>query len=121
MMTDSIYPSLLHQDPRYFRKGTGSGWARLKYATSRIFVTRKDSGGRAFNYSEILGNGSAVGISNAYYPDSRDAGSNFSKWGIQIGIDMAGNVIKEFAPDITRKLTGKPGITSTSAPSGTSR
>ena len=104
MMTEAIYPSMLRQDPRYFRRGTGSGWSRLGYAVSRIFVTQKDSGGREFNHSEVLGIFSAVAISNAYYPDGRDAAGNFSKVGIQMGLDAAGNILKEFAPDLQRKL-----------------
>jgi hypothetical protein len=38
-MTEAIYPSLLHQDPRYFRRGTGTGWSRLSYAAGQIFWT----------------------------------------------------------------------------------
>src|SRR5579871_2461399 len=55
-MTEAVYPILLHQDPRYFRKGTGSGWSRFGYAMGQIFWTHKDAGGSQFNYSEILGN-----------------------------------------------------------------
>jgi hypothetical protein len=29
LMTESLMPVLFHQDPRYFRKGTGNTWARL--------------------------------------------------------------------------------------------
>jgi hypothetical protein len=36
-MTEGIYPTILHQDPRYFRRGTGSGWGRLGYAIGQIF------------------------------------------------------------------------------------
>ena len=36
-MTEAIYPTILHQDPRYFRKGSGSGWSRLGYAAGQIF------------------------------------------------------------------------------------
>jgi hypothetical protein len=103
MMTVGVYPSLLCQDPRYFRRGTGSAWSRLGYAMAQIFVTHNNSGRRAPNYSEILGTATAVGISNAYYPDNRDLGSNASRFGVQIGIDMAGNIIKEFGPDVGRK------------------
>ena len=42
-MTEVIYPSLLHQDPRYFRRGTGSVWSRVGYAASKsspIVATR---------------------------------------------------------------------------------
>jgi len=104
-MTEAIYPTLLHQDPRYFRKGTGRGWSRLGYAVGQIFWTHTDSGGRQFNYSEILGNSTAVAISNAYYPDGRDAGSSASRLGVQLGVDMASNILKEFWPDIHRKFS----------------
>jgi hypothetical protein len=106
-MSEGVYPTLLHQDPRYFRRGTGSGWSRLGYAVGQIFWTHTDSGGTQFNYSEILGNATAVAISQSYYPDSRDAGSATSKLGSQLGVDMASNILKEFWPDIRRKLSRK--------------
>jgi hypothetical protein len=106
-MTEAIYPTLLHQDPRYFRRGTGSGLSRLGYAMGQIFWTHKDSGGTQFNYSEVLGNSTAVAISNAYYPDNRTASDAVSKLGIQLSIDMASNVLKEFWPDVERKLSRK--------------
>ena len=55
--------------------------------------------------SEIFGNAAAVAISNAYYPDGRTAGDNVSRLGVQIGLDAAGNILKEFWPDLHRKLT----------------
>lgn len=106
-MTEAIYPSLLHQDPRYFRRGTGSALSRVGYAMSQIFRTHTDAGRSQFNYSEILGNSTAVAISNAYYPDNRNAESALSSFGIQIGLDMAGNILKEFWPDLSRKLSHK--------------
>ena len=108
-MTEAIYPTILHQDPRYFRRGTGSGWSRLGYAMGQIFWTHTDSGGAQFNYSEIVGNATAVAISTAYYPEGRDVSSATSKLGTQIGVDMAGNVLKEFWPDLRRKFSRKPG------------
>jgi hypothetical protein len=106
-MTEAIYPSLLHQDPRYFRRGTGNGWSRLGYAMGRIFWTRTDAGGSQFNFSEIAGNSTAVAISNAYYPDNRDVGNALSRLGTQVGVDMLSNVLKEFWPDLSRKLARK--------------
>jgi hypothetical protein len=108
-MTEGIFPSLLHQDPRYFRRGAGGGWARLGYACSQIFVTHNDSGKTVFNYSEILGNSTAVAISNAYYADNRDARDAGVKLTSQLGIDMAANVLKEFWPDLQRKFSRRPG------------
>jgi len=106
-MTEAIYPSLLHQDPRYFRRGAGSTMFRLGYAVGQIFWTHKDSGGMQFNYSEVVGNSTAVAISTAYYPNGRDVSSAASKLGAQIGVDMGSNILKEFSPDIYRKLTHK--------------
>ena len=107
-MTEAIYPSLLHQDPRYFRRGTGGTWSRFGYAVGQIFWTHNDSGKMRFNYSEVAGNATAVAISNAYYPDNRNAQDAAVKLGLQLGVDATGNVLKEFWPDIRMKLTGHP-------------
>ena len=109
-MTEGIYPTILHQDPRYFRRGEGSGWARLGYAMGQIFWTHKDSGATESNYSEIGGNSTAVTISTAYYPEWRDWSNAASKFGMQIGVDMAGNVLKEFWPDLERKFGHHTGM-----------
>jgi hypothetical protein len=101
-MTEAVFPTLLHQDPRYFRRGTGSTFSRLGYAMGQIFRTHSDSGGTQFNYSEILGNSASVAISNAYYRDNRDVGNAVSKLGTQLGVDMASNILKEFWPDLRR-------------------
>ncbi len=102
-MTEGIFPTILHQDPRYFRRGTGSGWSRLAYAVGQIFWTHTDSGGTQFNFSEVVGNSTAVAISQAYYPDSRTAGNAAGKLGTQLAVDTASNILKEFWPDLSRK------------------
>ncbi len=104
MMTEAIFPSMLHEDPRYFRRGYGTVRSRTFYAATRVFVTRTDSGGTRFNFSEVLGNATGTAISNAYYPDNRDAADNVEKLGMQIGIDAVSQVLKEFWPDIKHKL-----------------
>jgi hypothetical protein len=106
-MTEAVFPTLLHQDPRYFRRGTGSGWSRVGYAMGQIFWTHRDSGGTQFNYSEIAGNSVAVAISNGYYANNRNAGDAVSKLGMQVGVDMAANILKEFWPDLERKFRHK--------------
>jgi hypothetical protein len=110
MMTEAIFPSLLRQDPRYFLigPGGGTGWHRASYALTRVFVTRDDKGRNRFNYSEWLGNGTAVAISNLYYPsDTRHVTDNLEKLGVQVAADAFSQVLKEFWPDIKRKLSGK--------------
>jgi len=54
-LTEGLYPSLLHQDPRYFRRSGGSAGSRLGYAISRVFRTQTDAGGTALNYSRLFG------------------------------------------------------------------
>jgi len=103
-----VYPSLLKQDPRYFRLGEGSFGKRTSYAVSRVFVTHADRGGKQFNFSGIMGAFTAGAISNAYYPSrDRGAGLTFSRGGIALGYSMAGYVFDEFWPDISRKLFHK--------------
>jgi len=108
MMTTAVFPSLLHQDPRYFRQGTGSTWSRLRYAVGQIFLTHGDNRKTQFNYSEIFGNATAVAISNAYDPDNRTAADAAGGLAMQLGLDMAGNIMKEFVPDVYRKFSHKP-------------
>jgi hypothetical protein len=108
IMVGAVYPSILRTDPRYFRLGKGSFTHRFGYAFSRIFATRKDSGGRMFNVSEFAGNATAVAISNVYYPAAdRNFSSNINNWGVQMGIDALGNELKEFWPDIHKYLRRK--------------
>jgi len=109
-MTEAVYPSLLKQDPRYFRRGTGSTCSRFAYAVGQIFITHGDNRRTQVNLSEIGGNATAVAISNAYNPDNRTAADAARKLGIQLGIDMLGNLLKEFAPDLSRKSRGKKHI-----------
>jgi hypothetical protein len=106
-MTEAIYPTLLHQDPRYFRRGSGSGWSRLGSAVGQIFWTRTDSGKKQINFPEILGNSTAVAISNAYYPDNRNASDAATRLVLQISIDMTANILKEFSPELNRLVPRK--------------
>jgi hypothetical protein len=95
-MTEGIFPTLLHQDPRYFRRGDGSIVSRLGYAVRQVVWTRTDSGGSQFNFSEIGGNSAAVAISMGWHPDDRRAGDALSMVVTQIAVDAAVNVAKEF-------------------------
>jgi hypothetical protein len=105
LMTASVFPTILHQDPRYFQRGSGSTWRRAMYSVSQIFVTRGDSGKAQFNYSEVVGNVVAAGISNTYRPESQRTLSNtFSVWGTDMMLNALCNVAKEFWPDLRRKI-----------------
>jgi hypothetical protein len=104
-MSEAIFPVLLHQDPRYFRRGIGNRWSRLAYSMGQIFWTHADSNHSQLNYSELLGNAAAVAISESYYPDNQNATNATNKLAIQLGVDMASNVLKEFWPDVSRRFS----------------
>lgn len=105
-MTGAVLPSILHQDPRYYQSGQGGFWHRTKYAVSRIIVTRTDSGNHTFNISEIGGSAASAFISTySYHPsEDRNVSNTMSVWGTQVGYDTMTLVIKEFWPDIRRKI-----------------
>jgi len=107
-LTEAILPVLFHEDPRYFRKGSGTKWHRIDYALSRVLITRTDRGTNRFNYSEILGNGLAAGISNLYYPATeRSVGETGEKFAFQIVSDSAFNILLEFWPELKHEIFRK--------------
>jgi len=105
LFTVGVFPTLLHEDPRYFRSGKGSGFKRTAYAISRVFVARTDAGNQRYNFSEVLGNMASGSISELYYPrGDRHVSDIFTRTGFQLGYDAMFNVMKEFYPDLKRKL-----------------
>ena len=100
----AILPSLLKQDPRYFYKGTGSKRSRALYAIANSVICKGDNGHWQANYSNILGNFAAGGISNLYYPASDREGAEltFENGLIGIGATAAANLFQEF---VVRKFT----------------
>ena len=108
-MTGAILPSLLRQDPRFFQESAGTFWHRTGYAVSRIFVIRSDSGHEQFNFSEICGSAAAAAISTySYHPSAdRTLSNTASVWGTQVGYDTITYVVKEFWPDVRRKMSKK--------------
>jgi hypothetical protein len=105
LMTEFLYPTALHEDPRYFTLGRGGFVKRTGYSFSRLLITRTDHGGRSPNIAEIVGNGSAAGIASLYYPSpERTWTKTGQRWVTQVGLDGFSNLIKEFWPDVNAKL-----------------
>jgi hypothetical protein len=103
MIGGAILPSLLHQDPRYFYRGTGTSKSRTIYALRTPFICKGDNGHWQPNFSGLGGYLASGAIANAYYPESnRGPGLVFSTFGIDIAADMANGLIQEF---LLRKLT----------------
>jgi len=106
--TGAIWPSLFHQDPRYFQKSKGSFTHRFFYSATRIMVTRTDSGHSQFNFSEIVGSASTAAISNLYQPhQERSVGNTMDTFGTQILYDALSFELREFWPDIRHKFVHK--------------
>jgi hypothetical protein len=104
-LTAAILPSFLHQDPRFFQRGSGGTLHRMAYAASRVGITRGDDGHSQFNTSEVAGNALTAVIGNSYYPASEHTTSAMvTRWGSQIAFDAVSYELKEFWPDIRRKL-----------------
>jgi hypothetical protein len=123
-MVGAVFPSILHQDPRFYQSSPGGYAHRTGYAISRIVVTRTDSGKSQFNYSEIFGAAFAAAVSTYSYhpastyistptnphlfiPSDRTLSNTASVWATQVGLDTITIVIKEFWPDVHRKMSHK--------------
>jgi hypothetical protein len=110
----AILPSLLHQDPRYYYKGTGTIKARALYAISTVVICKGDNGRWQPNYSSIVGDLAAAGISNAYYPATDRHGA-----GLVIGnalIGTAGGAFSSLMQEfVLRHIMGNSAVRPQSA------
>ena len=105
MIGSAILPSLLHQDPRYFYRGSGSKKSRALYAISAAIICRGDNGRMEPNYSYVLGSFAAGGISNLYHPASdRGVGLTIGNGFLNVATHALDNLGREF---VFRKLTPK--------------
>jgi hypothetical protein len=108
ILGNAVFPSLLHEDPRYYRKGTGTFSHRLLYAVSTTVWCKRDNGQWGPNYANVLGNLTAGGISNLYYPSAdRGVGLTFERGFTVTAEGTIGGVFDEFWPDIAKKMFKK--------------
>ena len=104
--SDAVLSSLLHEDPRYFRRGKEYRfWPRLGYAMSRVVITRTDAGKPSFNYAGIFGMAMGIALSNAYYPARSVNGIvDATRVGTSLVSASLSNILPEFWPDIREKF-----------------
>ena len=99
---DFVMASVFHENVVYERRGPlyGGIFKRAAYAVSRAFITRADSGGHTFNWSNLTGTAMSAGFSNLYYPAPSRTGSATA---IHFGTSVVGggfaNLFPEFWPD----------------------
>jgi hypothetical protein len=106
----AVFPSIFHQDPRYFYSGKGNVVRRALYAISTVVICKGDNGKWQPNYSNVFGNLAAGGISSFYYPNSakHDVQTSVDNIFIGIGEGSIGTLFQEF---LLRRLTrGAPPI-----------
>ncbi len=118
LIGNALLPQLLHQDPRYFRKGTGPIKGRIWVAALSTVECRGDNGKTQFNVSNVLGNYISGAISNAYYPASQRGVALTLENGTEVTLFGAlGGQLYEFAPDLIRIVFHRhPKATPTATP-----
>lgn len=103
--TEFAYPTVFSEDPRYYPLGRGSGSVRLLHAAEHSFVAHRDDGSRMFNFSLWLGTGTAILLSDFIHPgNARRLGAGLRAEGYAVGVNLGFDVVREFAPEIARKL-----------------
>ena len=109
ILSHAVFPSIFHQDPRYFYQGTGTVKSRLKHAVAFAFVTRADDGRTVPNYSYLLGDLGSGTLSNLYYPHAdRGVGLIFLNAGVGVIGQAVGAIAEEFLSKfVTSNIPGK--------------
>lgn len=103
--SDSLIPTLAHEDPRYFRKAYGGIRERGVYAAERVFIDQRDNGTRGFNLSVVVGHLAASAITPTYYPaPSANGRVVMTTWALSLAGAAGGNVFFEFWPDIRNRV-----------------
>jgi hypothetical protein len=107
-LTHAVFPTIFHQDPRYYYQGSGTVKSRLAHAVGSAFVTRSDSGHIVPNYSYLLGDTTAAALSNLYYPQAnRGAHLVFTNAAVGLAGRVGGNIVREFlAKRLTKNAPG---------------
>jgi hypothetical protein len=99
------YPTIFSEDPRYYRLGEGPVGRRFLHAVAHSVVAYRDNGRPMFNFSEWMGEVSAVSVSNLYHPGARRGFAPAAE-GIatDVALDIGYDELREFWPEIARKL-----------------
>lgn len=93
-----IVPAAFHQDPRYFRLGSGSMRARMLWVLRSQVVAFSDRGAAMPNYGKLIGFAASTLLSNAYMPASSVSPENDLKgYGIKFGASVAISTVHELS------------------------
>jgi hypothetical protein len=105
---NAVLPVVLHEDPRYFQKGTGKTTTRILWAASSTVWCKRDKGGWGPNYANVGGNLIGAAIARAYYPASERTVGDTIEDGLTVSAEgIAGAEVIEFWPDLVRHYKRK--------------
>jgi hypothetical protein len=105
---NAVLPSLLHEDPRYFQKGTGSFTYRFLWAAASTVWCKRDNGTWGPNYANVVGNLMGAAVSNLYYPDNDRTAKGTIERGVTVSVEgIVGAEVIEFWPDMVRHYKRK--------------
>ena len=94
-----------HEDPRYIPSTSHNVLARSLHALIFTFVDRSDSGHAMPALSNFVGATAAGFVGNAYLPSGfNDATHAGQRATLQFGVTAAGNLFREFAPQMPRPV-----------------
>lgn len=108
LIGNALLPTLLHQDPRYYRLGTGKILHRFLYAAAATVICKGDNGKWQPNVSNVAGNYISGAISNLYYPaDQRGVALTLENGTSVTLFGALGGQVLEFGPDLARLVHHK--------------
>jgi len=105
---NAILTSWWHEDPRYYRMGTGGFSRRALWAAGSSFWCKRDKGTWGPNYANIIGNLIGGAIANVYYPPSQRGITPTLEHSASVtGYGILGAEVIEFWPDIAHHYIKK--------------
>lgn len=97
--------TLIREDPRYVPSSSHNVFVRSLHAFGCTFIDRSDSGHRMPAFSNFVGASAAGFVGNAYLPPGFDNATHAGqRAALQFGFFGAGNLFREFAPQMPRPL-----------------
>lgn len=98
--------ALRHEQQAYERAESGGVWPRTRHAlVSTVWVRRSNREGKTVGAGRIAGSLGAGFISRLWQPTRlRTIGGGFASGGISLGADAGINVLREFWPDLRKRV-----------------
>ncbi|KAA6463164.1 hypothetical protein DYQ86_07510 [Acidobacteria bacterium AB60] len=100
-----LIPSVVHQDPHYYRMEKAGIPRRVFHAITQVFWTQSDSGRGMPNYANLVGFAFDDAIANLYVPDRQtDPGASVHRYAVGLATAPIGNFVNEFVPDLASHI-----------------